>query len=147
MTKEEVLLEFDKGFDCCQVVFHHWAQKLGVEEELAYKVSTGFGAGMLQGETCGAVIGAYMALGLKYGCYKTGEEGEKQKVTSIIKNVQFREKFLEKYSSSMCKDLLQADVSTQEGMKVIQDQQLMNTFCPQLVADISDILEEIVEEE
>ncbi len=39
-----------------------------MDTELAYKVSSGFGAGMFQGETCGAVIrGAYMALGLKYG--------------------------------------------------------------------------------
>ena len=35
-----------------------------MDTELAYKVSSGFGAGMFQGETCGAVIGAYMALGL-----------------------------------------------------------------------------------
>ena len=64
MTKEQVLEEFDKGYDCCQVVFRYWAEKLNMDTELAYKVSSGFGAGMFQGETCGAVIGAYMALGL-----------------------------------------------------------------------------------
>lgn len=61
MTKEQVLEEFDKGYDCCQVVFRYWAEKLNMDTELAYKVSSGFGAGMFQGETCGAVIGAYMA--------------------------------------------------------------------------------------
>ena len=145
MTKEEVLEEFDKGYDCCQVVFHYWAKKLGLDEKTAYKISTGFGAGMLQGETCGAVVGAYMALGLKYGCYKTGKEGEEQKVASIIKDVQFREKFLETYPSTMCKELLEADFSTPEGAKKIREEQKMITFCPQLVADIIAILENIIE--
>lgn len=145
MTKEEVLEEFDKGYDCCQVVFHYWAEKLGLDEEIAYKISTGFGAGMLQGETCGAVVGAYMALGLKYGCCKTGYEGEEQKVATIIKDVQFRQMFLEKYSSTMCRELLGADFSTSEGAKQISEEQKMITFCPQLVSDILEILEEIIE--
>lgn len=144
MTKDKVLEAFEQGYDCCQVVFHYWAEKLGMDGELAYKISTGFGAGMLQGETCGAVIGAYMALGLKYGCSETGREGEEQKVASIIKNVQFREKLLEKYPSTMCRELLGADFSSREGMKIIKEKQLMTTFCPQLVADIIDILEEIM---
>lgn len=101
MTKEEVLEEFSLGFDCCQVVFHYWARRLGLDEQLANKISTGFGAGMLQGETCGAIIGAYMALGLKYGVTTAGKEGEEQKVASIIKNVQFRDKLLEKYPSTI----------------------------------------------
>ena len=49
MTKEQVLEEFDKGYDCCQVVFRYWAEKLNMDTELAYKVSSGFGAGMFQG--------------------------------------------------------------------------------------------------
>lgn len=144
MTKEEVLEEFMEGFDCCQVVFHHWAKQLGMDEETAYKISTGFGAGMLQGETCGAVVGAYMALGLKYGCCKTGEEGQDQKVASIIKNVQFRDELMKKYSSTMCKELLEADFSTPEGMKYIREKEMMTTFCPQLVADILEILDKIM---
>lgn len=49
MTKEEVLQEFEKGYDCAQVVFHYWGEKIGLDGETAYKISTGFGAGMLQG--------------------------------------------------------------------------------------------------
>jgi C_GCAxxG_C_C family probable redox protein len=144
MTKEQVLEQFDKGYDCGQVVFQYWAQKLGLEDEIAYKVASGFGAGMFQGETCGAIIGAYMALGLKYGHSKPGKAGDEQRVESIIKNVQFRQNFLNKYDSTMCRDLLNADMSTAEGAKYIREKQLMNTFCPQLVADVIEILEEIM---
>lgn len=144
MTKEEVLKEFDEGYDCCQVIFHYWAKKMGMDSETAYKISTGFGAGMFQGETCGAVIGAYMALGLKYGQYKTGPEGDEQKVASVIKNVQFRQRLLEIYPSTMCRELLGADFSTPEGAAKIREEQKMTTFCPKLVADINNILEEIM---
>ena len=144
MTKEDVLKQFDNGYDCGQVVFGYWAKKLGLDEEVAYKISSGFGAGMYQGETCGAIIGAYMAIGLKYGHCKPGEEGDGQRVESIIKNVQFSQNLLNKYESTMCKDLLGADMSTAEGAKYIREKQLMNTFCPQLVADVMEILEEIM---
>ena len=63
MKKEDVLKQFDQGYDCGQVVFGYWAKQLGLDEETAYKISSGFGAGMYQGETCGAIIGAYMAIG------------------------------------------------------------------------------------
>lgn len=144
MTKEEVRERFEEGYDCAQVVFHYWAKKLGLDEKIAYKISTGFGAGMLQGETCGAVVGAYMAIGLKYGACEEGREGEEQKVASIIKDVQFRDKLLEKYSSTMCRELLDADFSTFEGAKKIREQKLMITFCPKLVADVLEILDEIM---
>lgn len=144
MTKEEVLEEFDKGYDCGQVVFGYWAKRLGLDEEMAHKIASGFGAGMYQGETCGAIIGAYMALGLKYGHCKPDEEGDEQRVESIIKNVQFRQNFLNKYKSTMCRELLDADMSTTEGAKYIREKQLMNTFCPQVVADVIEILEEIM---
>ena len=144
MTKEQVLEEFDKGYDCCQVVFRYWAEKLNMDTELAYKVSSGFGAGMFQGETCGAVIGAYMALGLKYGSTLPSPEGDEQRVESIIKDVEFREKFLQKYNSTMCRELMGADFSTKEGAQKIKEEQKMITFCPQLVADIIDVLEEII---
>ncbi len=34
---------------------------------LAYKVSSGFGGGMHFDQTCGAVTGAFMVIGLKFG--------------------------------------------------------------------------------
>ena len=130
MTKDEILEQFEEGYDCAQVVFHYWAERLGLDGKTAYKISTGFGAGMLQGETCGAVIGAYMALGLKYGACEEGRTGEEQRVAAIIKDVQFRDKLLEKYSSTMCKELLNADFSTSEGAKKIRQQKRMTAFCP-----------------
>ena len=75
MTKEEVLRSFQDGFDCGQTVFRYGARQLGMDEKEACRISSGFGGGMLRGETCGAVIGAYLTLGLKSGYCEPGEAG------------------------------------------------------------------------
>ena len=144
MTKEQVLEEFDKGYDCCQVVFRYWAEKLNMDTELAYKVSSGFGAGMFQGETCGAVIGAYMALGLKYGSTLPSPEGDEQRVESIIKDVEFREKFYKNIILLCAENLWVQILRQKKEHRKKKEEQKMITFCPQLVADIIDVLEEII---
>ena len=56
-----------KGIDCSQVVAGAFAEELGITQEEAYKMAAGFGGGMGIGETCGAVVGAMIVLGLKFG--------------------------------------------------------------------------------
>lgn len=65
---ERAVACFKEGFSCSQAVFSTFAPQLGLECELALKVAGLFGGGMGRlGEVCGAVTGALMALGLKYG--------------------------------------------------------------------------------
>ena len=64
---EEAVERFKKGFNCSQAVFGTFSEQVGLDCETACKVATGFGGGMRMGGTCGAVTGAFMALGLKYG--------------------------------------------------------------------------------
>ena len=53
------------GFNCCQSVVCVFADELGIDESLLYKIGEGFGAGMgtTQG-VCGAISGAAMVAGL-----------------------------------------------------------------------------------
>ena len=55
---------FHIGCACSQAVFGAFAPGLGVDEETAVRLSAGFAAGMRTADTCGAVTGAYMALGM-----------------------------------------------------------------------------------
>ena len=64
MTKEEIKELFMQGIDCSQVVAGRFADELEMEESLLRKMSACFGGGMQCGETCGAVTGALMVLGL-----------------------------------------------------------------------------------
>lgn len=67
MTKEEVCQLFMAGIDCSQVVTGACAEKMGMTKEQARKMSACFGGGMMCGETCGAVTGALMVLGMAFG--------------------------------------------------------------------------------
>ena len=59
---------FSEGYSCSQSVLAAFAPELGLDADAALRVSAAFGGGMGRtGGTCGAVTGALMALGLKYG--------------------------------------------------------------------------------
>ena len=73
MEKKEIAELFMKGIDCSQVVVGAFAEELGITTEEAYKMSAAFGGGMGLGETCGAVVGAMIVLGLKYDISKPEE--------------------------------------------------------------------------
>ena len=69
-TEQEVLEKFGEGFDCSQVVLRNVHEKLGITEEEALKIGACFGGGMWHGETCGCVVGALAAIGIKYATTK-----------------------------------------------------------------------------
>lgn len=67
MDKNAIAEQFMKGFDCSQVVLAECADRLGISREETNRMTAAFGGGMGIGETCGAVVGAMIALGMKYG--------------------------------------------------------------------------------
>jgi C_GCAxxG_C_C family probable redox protein len=145
MNKSDSAVEcFTCGFNCAQAVFSTYGVGLGIDRNTAFKVSGPFGGGMgRMGETCGAVTGAFMTIGLKYSMTKEGEEELRNKGYELVKN--FTEKFKLKHGSIKCRDLLQADISTPEGYKLAAEKKLFRTVCPALVKDSASILEEIME--
>ncbi len=93
--------------------------------------------------TCGAVTGAFMVIGLKYGRTSADDWEAKQKTASLVR--EFAEKFEERHKSIVCKELLGCDISTDEGSKHAKESNLTGTICPKLVADAVEILEEILQ--
>jgi C_GCAxxG_C_C family probable redox protein len=81
MTKSDDALEdFKNGFTCSSAVFSSFSEELGLDPETAKKLSCGFGAGISKtGNICGAVSGAIMVIGLKYGKTKEGDEAATEK--------------------------------------------------------------------
>ena len=139
MNEDRVRELFGQGFDCSQVVFAHFAEKLGLDKDTANKVAASFGGGMMCGETCGAVTGAHMVIGLKYGHYKSNDAEQKQLL--VAKSAEFRKKLYEKYNTGICKELLGSDPSKPEDMQKLIQSGVFTTFCPKLVKDVIDIVE------
>jgi C_GCAxxG_C_C family probable redox protein len=76
---------FAEGFNCAQSVFSPFCEDLGLDKKTALKISSGFGGGMAHmNETCGAVTGAFMALGLKYGRFIANDIDAKAKTNGLV---------------------------------------------------------------
>lgn len=142
MTQEKALQYFGGGLDCSQVVFEHGAEQIGFDQETALKISAAFGGGMWHGHTCGCVTGALMALGLKYGQCRLGDEETKQNL--LAKKGAFEEAFTKEFGSVLCKDILGYDLSKQEEMEKIMEEQLLTTLCPKVARRACEILGELL---
>lgn len=140
---EDAVSLFKKGFRCSQAILSTYGIQLGLDQELALKLASPFGAGMGSlGNTCGAVTGAFMVLGLKYGNSKVGEMKKKEKAYEITK--EFVERFKSRNGTIMCKDLLNCDISTFEGRNKAIEEKLFIEICPKFVRDSAEILEELL---
>ena len=91
---------------------------------------------------CGAVTGAFMVLGLKYGKMRAEDNEPKQKTYKLIRK--FAEKFKARNDSIACKDILGYDISTPQGLRTAREKALFSKVCPKFVQDAAEILEEML---
>lgn len=146
MTHKEKALEyFDNKFHCSQSVIAAFAEECGLTEEKALKIGACFGSGMRKGEVCGACTGALIVLGALYG--QSDASDLESRMTANKVNDEMMKRFAQKCGSYVCNDLLKCDISTQEGRAYALENRLFTEFCPQMVADAVDILEEIIKEQ
>lgn len=133
---------FQQGFNCAQAILAVYAEQFGLEREAALKLACGFGEGMRMGQTCGAVTGAFMVLGLEHGQTDATDRRPKEKTYELVR--QFVEKFESRNGSVICKELLGCDISTPEGMKTARTRDLFVSFCPKMVCDAAEIIEQML---
>lgn len=138
---KEVAEQFAIGQHCSQVSFAYAARKLGFDEKAARKIGAGFGGGMFNGERCGAVTGALMGLGLKYGHSCKEDKPVEQELHQ--KRIEFEKKFKERYNSLICEEILGANIGTEDGMKRIKEENLTKN-CAALTAYACELLDELL---
>jgi C_GCAxxG_C_C family probable redox protein len=124
-------------------VLSSFGDQFGLERELALKVAGAFGGGMARmGDTCGAVTGALMAIGLKYGMTQAKDEGARDKTYKLAQ--EFAAKFKERHRSINCRELLGYDLSKPEERKAALEKGVFTTLCPQFVQDAAEIVEQLL---
>jgi len=138
----EATNKFRAGYGCSQAVFTAFSENIGIDELTALKVSALFAGGMRIGETCGAVTGALMALGLKFSPDSCQVFDDRKVTYKFVE--EFYSKFLERNKYLKCKDLMGVDISTPEGKAESELRNLHNTVCPAFVNDAVEILEEML---
>ncbi len=140
---EQAVSDFKDGFNCSQSIFSNFSVEYGLNRETALKLATGFGGGMGRlGKTCGAVTGALMVIGLKYGSASIENNSAKEKSYKLVQS--YIKKFTEINGSITCNDLLDRDISTLEGLNSAIKKNLFTTLCPNFVKTSTEILEKIL---
>ena len=132
---EEAVQLFEDGYMCSQAVLTVFCEEFGLSREQAFKISISFGGGMRKGEVCGACTGAIMALGLRYG---------ENKSKSDEMCVKFLDSFKKENGSYICRDLLDCDIRTEEGIKYAIDNNLFKEICPKMVESAVKIAQELI---
>lgn len=94
------------------------------------------------GETCGAVSGSLMIIGLLHGQKDLGGRSAKEKTYRLARK--FMKKFRDRNVSIVCFDLLGFRLSPKKDISPEQMRSIMNK-CPKYVRDACEIIEEIVE--
>jgi C_GCAxxG_C_C family probable redox protein len=130
---------FKNGCACSQAVLGTYGPRYGLDENQAMRVAAGFAGGMRLGETCGAVTGALMVLGLAYcnDACRTAE-GRKAAYDAVVA---FSENFKTRHGSLLCSELLGCDMSTAEGHKIAAERGLFRTKCVELVQSAAEMVE------
>jgi len=145
MTRsDKAVASFKNGFSCTQALLSTFSEDLGMEKEIAYKVASGFGGGVGRtGNICGAVSGALMVIGLKYGSSIPENCAGKEKTYEIIR--EFINNYTALNGSVNCTELLGYDLSNPESYAEAQEKRVAAQKCPKLVEDAVLILEKIIE--
>jgi C_GCAxxG_C_C family probable redox protein len=145
MSETDIAVDlFRDGCACSQAILGTYGPRAGLGRDLGLRVAAGFGAGMRMAETCGAVTGAFMALGLAHSddACKT-VEGRKAAYAAVES---FAGRFKARNGSLVCRELLGCDISTPEGHKTAVEKGLFQTRCADLVRDAAHLLEELLPE-
>ncbi|MCL1825927.1 MAG: C-GCAxxG-C-C family protein [Betaproteobacteria bacterium] len=129
-----------EGFNCSQAILSTYCEEYGLDKKTALKIACGLGAGMgrLQ-ETCGAVSGAYLLIGLKYGNFLKEDNQAKEKSYALVRK--FTALFEERNKTTNCLELLGVDLIN--GDKKIASERV-KMLCPKMVQDAAEIIEQIL---
>lgn len=131
---------FAQGFNCSQAVFSAYATQLEIDDETALKLAAPFGGGVArQGEVCGAVTGALMALGLGRGNATLENKEDNYSIAN-----DFIARFQRKHGTILCRELIGYDLSKPDELLKAREGQVFVSACPGFVKDAAELVEEIL---
>jgi C_GCAxxG_C_C family probable redox protein len=108
------------------------------------KVGYAFGGGMgMMGETCGAVTGAFIILGLKFGASDAKDKAAKARTYELVKG--FAREFEARNGSVICRNLLGFDIGCRD--KTLNSGRIISEKCPGFIKDSVEILVDIFTEQ
>lgn len=135
---------FREGFSCSQSVLAAFSESIHLDREAALRIAQPFGGGIAQtGQMCGAVYGALMVIGMKYGRIRADDDAAKFKTYEKVK--EFLSRFESDKGSTLCRILLGYDLNDPEQLKAAEEAGRFEDFCPILVRHAVFLLDDITD--
>ena len=120
-----------------------FAGDYGLDRDTALKVAAAFGGGLARlGETCGALTGGMMVLGLRFGKSRPDDDPARERTYALTR--EFVSRFRERHGAALCRELIGCDITTPEGYQSARDRQLFTALCPKYVRSAVELLEELL---
>ncbi len=133
--------KFKGGYNCAQAVFYVFHDEFGLTEDMALKLSCGLGAGLgKKQDTCGAVTGGALVLGMRYGRGVNDDKSFQEK--AYAKTKEMAEFFEKKHGTLNCKQLLEGcDLASVTGLLEFKAKGLIKKVCVPCVNTVIEFLE------
>ena len=142
---ENAAQRFLEGFSCSQAVLSVFSEDYGLDRDLALRLSQSFGGGMAHmGLTCGAVTGAFLAIGLKHGRIRPEDLESRDKTYELVKG--FVDEFKARFGSINCRELVGYNMDDPDEFQEARDKGVFEELCPRLVQSAAEIAEEILKD-
>ena len=144
MTSAEDAVELmEDGMNCSQAVLIALGESLGIDPRTAAGVASTFGGGMAcTGQTCGAVTGGLMVIGLH--CNKARWFASRKAGLAYALGRDFLRQFEAREGSTQCRQLLEAVGIVGDPQQAMASE-VYRTHCQKLVHDASQILDSLLE--
>jgi C_GCAxxG_C_C family probable redox protein len=140
---EDAVALFQQGFTCSQALLSVFAQDFGLDRDMALRISQGFGAGIAYtDDTCGAVSGAIMVIGLRYGRIRADDIVAKEKTYAVVR--EFLREFKKRNGSVDCTGLLGYNLSDPQQVAEVKKNKVVMARCPAFVRDAVKLVEILV---
>jgi C_GCAxxG_C_C family probable redox protein len=145
MDASKAVQKFKEGYNCAQSVLYNYAIRLGISNDMALKMGTGFGGGMgRRQEVCGAISGGILVLNMIYGRGETDDKVKQEFVYQMVRDL--TDRFENEAGTIICKELLDGCIlNSAEGQKRFHDEKMIDK-CYSYVDKVVKILDEIIED-
>jgi C_GCAxxG_C_C family probable redox protein len=134
--RDEAVAKFRSGLNCAQAILRTYGGGEGLAAHHALRLASGFGAGMRRGDTCGAVTGAVLTLGLRAGFDDPSDAAGKARIGEVV--VELFRRFEGEHGAVACRALLGCDLDQARARGLLQQR------CPAFVETAARILDELV---
>jgi len=140
-------LNFNSDYNCAESVLLALSQRIynqsRIVQHIIPRIATGFGGGIARnGDTCGALAGGIMAIGLAFG----RDNSKQSRDTCYLATNQLYRDFVKEFRSCKCRELTGVNLNTARGMRTYSEK-IHYERCNPIVAWVTKRTSQIVQKQ